>query len=65
VEKKRAREDKSRQEATKKDFQEAWLEIKDQTYPSRPEEAEQFFLTQIGQAESMIAQGTTIEDWRC
>ena len=57
AEKQKQREEKSQQEATKKDYRKAWLELKDQTYPTRPDEMEQFFLSQISQAETLIAQG--------
>lgn len=65
VEKKREREQKHQQEATKKDFREAWLEIKDEKYPTRVEEMEQFFLTQISQAETLLAKGMPSEGYLC
>lgn len=63
MEKKREREQKDQQEATKKDFREAWLEIKDEKYPSRVDEMEQFFLTQISQAETLLAKGMASEGY--
>ena len=57
VEKQREREQKSQLEASKKDFRQAWLELKNQQYPTRPDEMEQFFLSQISQAEALVGQG--------
>jgi len=34
------------------------MEIMDTKYPTRPEEMEQFFLTNITEAETLHAQGT-------
>jgi MAS20 protein import receptor len=36
------------------------LEIKDQAYPTRPDEMEQFFLSEISQAETLNAQGINL-----
>jgi len=42
----------------KKKYKKAWMEIMDTKYPTRPEEMEQFFLTNITEAETLHAQGT-------
>jgi len=57
LEKIKEKEQKDQDEATKRDIQSAWLELKDAKYPTRPDEMEQFFLTQISQAETLMQQG--------
>jgi hypothetical protein len=57
AEKQREQEKKSQLEASKKDYRQAWQELKNQQYPTRPDEMEQFFLSQISQAETLVGQG--------
>jgi hypothetical protein len=57
LEKKREKEEKDQAEAAKKDYQQAWHEIRDTEYPTRVDEMEQFFLTQVSQAETLVQQG--------
>jgi mitochondrial import receptor subunit TOM20 len=58
IEKKLGREQKQQADASKKDYRQAWLEIKDTEYPKRPDEMEQFFLAQITQAEQLVSKGS-------
>jgi import receptor subunit TOM20 len=52
------REQRQQQDASKQDYRQAWLEIKDTEYPKRPDEMEQFFLAQITQAEQFVSKGS-------
>lgn len=58
VEKQRAREQRDQVEASKKDYRKIWLEIKEFEFPIRPEDREQFFLSEISKGEQLINQGT-------
>ena len=58
VEKQRAREQRDQVEASKKDYQKLWLEIKEFEFPVRPEDREQFFLSEISKGEQLINRGT-------
>ena len=57
VDKKREREEKDEREANKKHYKKAWLEIKDDNYPTLPSDMEQYFLAQISLAEGYHAKG--------
>ena len=58
AEKQREREERDQESQQKKDLAKAYDEIKNDVYPSRPDEMENFFLTEISQAEAVVTQGT-------
>jgi hypothetical protein len=58
AEKQREREERDQESQQKKDLAAAYDEIKYDVYPSRPDEMENFFLTEISQAEAVVTQGT-------
>jgi mitochondrial import receptor subunit TOM20 len=57
AEKQWLREQRNKQATTKKNYKKAWAEIKDEKYPTIPNEMERFFLNHVNQAETLMAQG--------
>jgi MAS20 protein import receptor len=53
LEKKRRREEDNARANSRKVYKEAWEELKEETFPTRPEEMEQFFMTQISRGEQL------------
>lgn len=57
AEKQREKEERDQESQQKKEIQAAYKEVKNDIYPSRPDEMEQFFLAEISQAETVVTQG--------